>query len=108
MFCPKCKTILKRKKHENSVVMACESCGFEKDAAGMKNIKDPKVKPDGKKFGVAEENYVLAVHNHTCSKCGHDKAELIEQGVWYTDEDHVVLYRCGKCGSTEREDAKVK
>lgn len=44
----------------------------------------------------------LAVYPHKCSKCGFDKAQLISKGVWYTDEDEVVEYVCGKCGLHEK------
>lgn len=43
----------------------------------------------------------LAVYPHKCKKCGYEKAQLIECGIWIADEDCVVKYKCGKCGFVE-------
>jgi len=39
---------------------------------------------------------------HKCSKCGYEKAELIEKGVMYTDEDYAYYFKCGRCGHVEK------
>ncbi|MFC1741852.1 hypothetical protein ACFL3V_04925 [Nanoarchaeota archaeon] len=108
MFCPKCKSILKPSKQEDKVIFTCPNCGITTKPETNTILTEKRKQPEKKGSGVADQRNILAVHNHTCTKCGHNKAELIEQGVWYTDEDHVVLYKCGKCGHTERADAKVK
>lgn len=57
---------------------------------------------------IIDDNNSLAVYDHICKKCGHDKAEIIEKGQMYSDEDDIILYVCGKCGYTEMQDAKIK
>lgn len=50
---------------------------------------------------VATEGNPLAVYPHKCSKCGYEKAELIEVGIEISDEDQRIRYKCGKCGHVE-------
>ncbi len=57
---------------------------------------------------VVEDKNPLAVYDHKCKKCGYDKAQLIEIGIWYSDEDDVVRYKCGRCGYVEKAEGKVK
>lgn len=65
----------------------------------LKNfILTEKVKKTEEPDGVVEDNVPLAVYHHICPKCGYDKAQLIEQGIWIADEDQVLKYKCGKCG----------
>lgn len=99
MFCPKCGSILKVK--DGSVFC---SCGYTDKNTKQVNLSD---KPKHKEVRVLDGENRLAVHDHVCEKCGHDKAELIERGIMYSDEDDVVLYKCGKCGYTKMMDAKV-
>ncbi len=100
---------MKPVKRDGRVFYFCAPCGVEIRSDSLQKLTEKRQEPKEKKGeGVADERNVLAVHKHTCSKCGYDKAEIIELGVWYTDEDHNVLYRCGRCGHTEKEDAKVK
>ncbi len=69
-------------------------------------IRD-KIKQTAKLTVMDGENH-LAVHTHICPQCGHDKAEIIEKGIWYSDEDNVVIFKCGKCGRSTMTDAKVQ
>lgn len=94
MFCPKCGSLL-----ENQTC----SCGFTKTTT----LK-LKEKPKHKTIEVVDSKNLLAVYDHDCEKCGHKKAELIEKGQMYSDEDDVILYKCGRCGHVEMVDAKVK
>lgn len=66
-----------------------------------KEIKEKIRKKEEPKFEVVCEEISLAVHNHKCKKCGYDKAQLIECGVWIGDEDNVIKYKCGRCGYVE-------
>jgi DNA-directed RNA polymerase subunit M/transcription elongation factor TFIIS len=61
-----------------------------------------------KKIEVMDKTDSLAVYDHECKNCGHNKAELIEISANYADEDHIIKYKCGKCGFTETEDTKSK
>ena len=40
---------------------------------------------------------------HLCSKCCHDKAEVLDLGVWFGDEAMVIRYKCIKCGYAEQD-----
>ena len=112
MFCPKCKSIMKPVKEGNRVVLRCGNCNLNFDTDKTHSIQDMTLqipKHEQRSMEAVDESHnVLAVHSHKCSKCGYAKAEIIEKGIWYSDEDHVVLYRCGKCGHTEMEADKVK
>lgn len=66
-----------------------------------KNIISEKIKHKEEKFGIIEDINPLAVYPHKCKKCGYEKAQLIEPGIWVADEDSVIRYKCGKCGYVE-------
>jgi DNA-directed RNA polymerase subunit M/transcription elongation factor TFIIS len=60
--------------------------------------------PEKKELGegaVGEEN-VYATYEHKCSNCGYGKAQVIDCGVFYSDEDNLIFLKCGKCGASER------
>jgi DNA-directed RNA polymerase subunit M len=59
-------------------------------------------------FRVATEENIMAVYPHKCKKCGYEKAQLIECGIWIGDEDQVIRYKCGKCGHVEDVSEKPK
>ena len=106
MFCPKCKSILGVVKVDGESVFKCDPC--EEIIKIGSNVRiTQKLKPSDE-IRVADEKDILAVHNHICAKCGHNKAQMIERGIWYSDEAASVVYKCGKCGSTEKVDEKVK
>ena len=73
-----------------------------------KLIEDEKIihKPSRGK-GIVNEKNVFASYNHKCSKCGYDKAEMIDLGAQYSDENELVIVKCGKCGFTERIEKKA-
>ena len=53
--------------------------------------------------GAVEDENIYATFPNICKKCGHDKAQVIELGIWYSDEAGVVRYKCGKCGFVEQD-----
>jgi DNA-directed RNA polymerase subunit M len=79
------------------------ACGFEKtfseEIFSTEEIKQKSQKGEG----FVKEQNILATFAHECKKCGHDKAQVIEMGVWYSDEAGVIRYKCGKCGFTEQD-----
>jgi len=99
-FCKKCKTLLKPEKKEGEVFLKCSKCGFESksDLTSSENI--PKKEKVGK--GVSEDKNVFATYKHECEKCGYDKAQVLDLGVSYSDEDNLMFLKCGKCGHSER------
>jgi len=104
LFCEKCGKISKIEEIEGKKIVRC-SCGFEKQIEDDHEVSAtehvPK-KPEKGKGAVSGDNQ-LATFPHKCKKCGHEKAQVIECGVWYSDEAGVVRYRCGKCGYTEQD-----
>jgi len=57
--------------------------------------------------GAVEDKNVYATYPHKCEKCGYGKAEIVDEGVKYTDEAGVILLECGKCGWGERVNHKT-
>lgn len=76
-------------------------CGFEK-IIEVTADEEIKKKPEKGKGAIKQEN-LLATFPHKCKKCGFEKAEVIELGVWFSDESGVIRYKCGKCGFTEQD-----
>ena len=81
------------------------NCGYfekvEKEHETMFEEKMPKPIERGK--GAVENKHDLSGFPHTCRKCGHGEAEAIELGVFYGDEAGVYLFKCKKCGYSERQ-----
>jgi DNA-directed RNA polymerase subunit M/transcription elongation factor TFIIS len=98
MFCPKCGSmgVVQKKR------FVCPKCKEEIKGGAIKE----KV-PKGKEIEIADGSNPVAVHDHICSRCGYDKAEIIDKGIWYSDEDNVIVFKCGRCGHSEMGDAKV-
>ncbi len=103
-FCPKCKSLLKFEKHEKSILLKCTKCDYKLEInnknflkVGEKINKKSKI---GK--GVAENKDIFATYPHKCKQCGYDKARIIDMGIFYSDEDNLILIQCGKCGFSER------
>ena len=68
----------------------------------FKNKQSKIHKESEKANGVVSEENTSACFGHKCKKCGFDKAELIDMGVFVSDEDNLVFIKCGKCGFKER------
>ena len=64
-----------------------------------------KKKPVGE--GFVEGLNEFANYIHKCKKCGYGKAQIIDMGISYSDEDNLILLKCGKCGFSERIGEKV-
>ena len=100
MFCDMCGKILNI-CNENEVVIGKCGCGFSKIMEVSSQEQSKKVEERGK--GAINDKNILATFPHRCKHCDHDLAEVIELGVWYSDEAGNVLYKCGKCGKSEQE-----
>ena len=51
-----------------------------------------------------EENKESSVgFPNTCKKCGHEGADVADLGAAYSDEANIYLFKCKKCGFTERQ-----
>jgi len=101
-FCPGCENILIPKKKEGEIFLFCSKCGFfeeiEKALKSIEKIEGKKVRGEG----VNKNESGFATYENICKKCGHDKAEVMDLGVQYSDEDNLIFLRCGKCGFSER------
>jgi len=107
MFCKTCGTLLQPKKTEYGKWMACPRGHTQPELNKEENIVTLKNKPV-KRVQVSDGKNILAVHDHKCKKCGHDKAELIDIMPFYSDEDCVTRMKCGRCGKVEQLEGKVK
>lgn len=109
MFCKKCGRILNIEKIDldgevdgkKEISIGRCVCGYSKVLGEISTTeKMPKKIEKGK--GAVEDKNELATFPHKCKKCGHEQAQVIEMGVWYSDEAGVVRFKCGKCGYTEQ------
>lgn len=94
------------KKEKGKVYLLC-SCGHKQLLAKGLDIFKEKIFKPIKKVEAADSKNRLAVYKHKCKYCGHNKAELITFEPWYSDEDGIVRYKCGRCGKVEQEEGKV-
>lgn len=105
-FCPKCKDLLIPKEVKNKFIIKCDKCGFSKKVKESL-IRTEKIKhQEEKREGIIKDKNLFATYPHKCKKCGYDKAEIIDQGVKYSDEESEILFQCGKCGWSERINKK--
>ena len=102
-FCPKCGNVLVEETVNGK--LKCSACGYEKK--GKPVVEKEKIKNKDVGEGIAREEDVFASYSHKCPECGYMKAEIIDLGAQYSDEDELILVRCGKCGYTERVEKKV-
>lgn len=107
MFCQKCGSLLALKKTSYGKWMSCPNGHTQSELKQEANISMQNAEK-GKEIKVSDGKNPLAVHDHKCKKCGHDKAELIEIAPFYSDEDFVFRMKCGKCGLVEQLEGKVK
>jgi len=107
-FCPRCKSILIPKKvGENKLVVKCSRCGFFKEIKGEGLIRTDKIKRKEVGEGIVKDGNELADYDNVCKKCGYNKAQIIDMGIFYSDEDQLILLKCGRCGYSERVGEKV-
>ncbi len=106
-FCNKCGGIIRSKKiDKNKSYSFCNNCQEfklikEEDINNISfNEKIEKQNNRGK--GIKENNNEFANYKNICKKCGYDKAQILDLGIFYSDEDNLILLKCGKCGFCER------
>ena len=110
-FCPKCKAIIVPRTIDGKTIMLCNSCGWWREKKGAISLKISEgVKKSSVGEGVADADKDVderATYEHVCEKCGYDKAEVWDAGVQISDEDELIMLKCGKCGYVERIGRKV-
>ncbi|MEM4152665.1 MAG: transcription factor S [Candidatus Pacearchaeota archaeon] len=98
-FCPKCGTILVKKKTR----FCCPKCNY----CAKENIKivsSEKVKKESKIDVLHEkESSVWPVVTETCPKCGNNKAYYFSAQMRAGDEAETRFYKCIKCGYSWRD-----
>jgi len=111
-FCEKCGGILRNQQiDEDQYYLFCDNCHDFKTINAKENFKtssSEKIeKQEERGEGVGKDKNIFANYNHVCKKCGYDKAQILDLGVFYSDEDNLILLKCGKCGFSERVGRKV-
>jgi len=104
-YCPNCGGILLPMKFEDKVFLACGECDFTrkaKDGEGLTSSEKQNHQEPRGEGAVKEENIYADYEDFTCPKCGYNKAQVLEAGVSYSDEDDLILLKCGKCGTSVR------
>jgi DNA-directed RNA polymerase subunit M/transcription elongation factor TFIIS len=100
-FCPSCGEILIPERKGEEFIATCKECGFSrkvKPLEGKENL-EPKKKVGE---GIIKNENPFATYSNKCPKCGYDKAQIIDMGIFYSDEDNLIMLKCGKCGYSER------
>ena len=106
-FCPKCEGLLIPKSIGERFIVKCKNCGFFAEGKEKPLIEEEKIKHKGKRGeGVLKKN-IFATYKHKCKKCGYGKAQIIDMGVFYSDEDNLIFLKCGECGYSERVGRKT-
>ena len=85
-------------KYENDK-LKCTNCGNlqEGKIAAKQKIK----KPEKRGSGIIEnDKNIFADYEHVCEKCSYNKAQIIMRPPHISDEDDIVMLRCGKCGKS--------
>jgi transcription factor S len=102
-FCPKCKGILIPKNIGEKSIIACKNCNYIHEAKVPPLIEEEDIKPKPDRGeGIAKDENEFATYKHECEKCGYGKAQIIDMGVFISDEDNLIMLKCGKCGFSER------
>ena len=97
-FCPKCRGILMFDKE----MVVCSNCGFSKVSNGVLSSSEKIPQNEERGDGAVKGENTFATYEHECSKCGYNKAQVVDCGVFYSDEDNLIFLKCGKCGFSER------
>ncbi len=108
MFCKTCCTLLRPKKTNYGEWLACPHGHTQPELNQDKVVTKSENLVPVKRIEIMDDKNLVAVYDHKCPKCGHDKAELIEISCFYSDEDNIYRMKCGKCGHVVQLDGKVK
>ena len=103
-FCLKCGSMIVPRTVKGETLLLCNSCGDFKIVKGKVELKtkDKIISKSKIAKGVVKDGNIFATYNNVCKKCGYDKAQIIDIGAFYSDEDHITFLKCGKCGFSER------
>ena len=107
MFCVTCGSLLRPRKTPYGKWMSCPNGHSQPKMVTEAKTSLEKNRQEGKILEASDGKNILAVHDHICKRCGYGKAEMLEIGASYGDEDNVVKMKCGKCGIVEQLEGKV-
>lgn len=108
-FCPDCKSRLKKRIEEEQTIMECSKCNYTQPLE--KNKKTESIEKIKSYPRINDENPIKVLDapsfgptvDYKCKKCGYDKAYQGEiRPTFSNDEQSIILYKCVKCGKTER------
>lgn len=100
-YCDSCGSLLIPSEKKGKSFLECTHCNRQFDHKKISSVEKEPHKEIVKEGAVSDEN-VFADYEHVCSKCGYGKAEVIDMGVFISDEDNLIFIKCGKCGYSER------
>ena len=102
-FCQRCKSLMSPRKINDKDFLKCLNCNFiqEMDNSFLKISEKINNKGDMGK-GIKKDENSFATYKNTCKKCGYDKAQILDMGIFYSDEDNLILLKCGSCGFSEK------
>lgn len=101
-YCNTCNQIINLEE-KNGVLFEVCLCGKNKFIEKKIIVSEKQSKKETVGAGIAEENNSLEGFPHICSKCGFNQADITDLGAPYGDESNIYLYKCKKCGHTERQ-----
>lgn len=94
-FCPNCENIL----HPDEGRLVCHNCNFYVEGILESSEKMKEKEKIG--VGVVDGINIFADYDFECMKCGFNKAQVIERGPEFSDEDSITMLKCGKCGNVK-------
>ncbi|MEK6842257.1 MAG: hypothetical protein AABX84_00415 [Nanoarchaeota archaeon] len=83
--------------------LKCLKCDFIQNTDNSFLKTSEKIK-EKKEFGngIKDDKNEFATYPNKCKKCGYDKAQVLDLGIFYSDEDNLILLKCGNCDFSER------
>ena len=101
-FCPDCGGLLKIRVSKGVDFVVCERCGYFKEGTIILNTEEKfEEKKEVGKGAVSGDN-IFATYKNKCKKCRYENAQIIDMGIFISDEDNLILLKCGRCGYSER------
>ena len=99
-FCPVCKSLLLIKEENGKNIGYCK-CGFKR-MSGIELISEDKIadRNEIRAEGITNNSSISAEVEHFCKHCKFNKAEVSEIAA---NESNIFIYKCLKCGNSERE-----
>ena len=102
-FCQRCKSLMSPHKINGENFLKCLNCDLIQETSDSFLKTSEKI--DGKKElggGIRKDENLFATYKNTCKKCGYDLAQILDMGIFYSDEDNLILLKCGSCGFSEK------